>query len=91
MIIIAGLVMLIAALVAEVAGVEFIDCRGLRALAGAAAPPGLRALSRKVRWDGIRRSVSKGKPLAKLAAGSGPRLAAGAGGHAHVQRGSEYP
>ena len=46
MIIIAGLVMLIAALVAEVAGVEFIDCRGLRALAGAAAPPGLRALSR---------------------------------------------
>ena len=35
MIIIAGLVVLIAAVVAEVAGVEFIDCRGLRALAGA--------------------------------------------------------
>lgn len=38
MIIIAGLVILIAALVAEVAGVQFIDRRGLRALAGAAAP-----------------------------------------------------
>ena len=42
MIIIAGLVILIAAVVAEVAGVEFIDRRGLRALAGAAAPRGRR-------------------------------------------------
>lgn len=61
MIIIAGLVILIAAVVAEVAGVEFIDCRGLRALAGAAAPSAPGGAEHKVRSDDIRRSVSKRK------------------------------
>ena len=91
MIIIAGLVILIAAVVAEVAGVEFIDCRGLRALAGAAAPSAPGALSTKYARTASGVVSAKGKLRAKLAAGSGPRLAAGAGGHAHVQRGSEYP